>query len=290
MAKRWHGLLVEPVRLTAPLVRVQDSGFCKVRSQAQPRVWHHVDRHRPRSALHLPHRRRTGPGRNEADVCVCLCLSVLRVRLRICVCIVCGVCWGGLGSGSGLTKHDRKHENQVADVFALLQAHYRGHPHVSLEQAAVVDEHDDNQTLNITRVPLAEVYAMEQECIGRPDAEMCRYAIGVGTLRPDDKSHWILKDKGVQEAVRGISLAALLRKHSVSDIDILQVDTEGYDGRILRQLDLAKYRPLLVQFECDHLGVPELADVMLRFARHGYRMRTFGGDLVAFLPELLQQI
>ena len=68
------------------------------------------------------------------------------------------------------------------------------------------------------------------------------------------------------------------------------MDTEGYDGRILRQLDLAKYRPLLVQFECDHLGVPELADVMLRFARHGYRMRTFGGDLVAFLPELLQQI
>lgn len=38
--------------------------------------------------------------------------------------------------------------------------------------------------------------------------------------------------------------------------------------------------------EADHLSVEELRQVMVRFACHGYKMRTFGGDLVAYLPAL----
>jgi hypothetical protein len=185
----------------------------------------------------------------------------------------------------------------VGDVFQLLLESYptQQYPHLRFEQAAVVGEDEDGAVLSITRVPLSEVRAMEAECEGRTDADMCRYAIGVGTLRPDDKSHWILAEKGVKEEVRGISLGSLLGKHEVSRIDVLQVllvardpcaavpvprlygrrphlplhalplrsplwshscshvvgvgqvDCEGYDARIVSQLDLKRYRPLLVQ-------------------------------------------
>lgn len=143
--------------------------------------------------------------------------------------------------------------------------------------------------VSITRVPLADVHAMEQECQGRPDAEMCRYAIGVGTLKPDDRSHWILAEKGVTQDVPGMSLSTLLEKHGVTSLDLFQVDAEGCDGRIVMQLDLDQYRPALVQMEADHLGARELRRVMLRFAEKGYKMRTFGGDLVAYLPLLDHQ-
>ena len=42
----------------------------------------------------------------------------------------------------------------------------------------------------------------------------------------------------------------------------------------------------VIQMEADHLSVEELSKVMGRFACHGYKMRTFGGDLVAYLPAL----
>jgi hypothetical protein len=42
----------------------------------------------------------------------------------------------------------------------------------------------------------------------------------------------------------------------------------------------------VIQMEADHLSVEELRKVMVRFACHGYKMRTFGGDLVAYLPAL----
>ena len=174
----------------------------------------------------------------------------------------------------------------LPDVFEILRSHYDGVPTLRFEQAAIVDEEEEGAPVSITRVPLADVQAMEEECQGRPDAEMCRYAIGVGTLKPDDKSHWILAEKGVRQDVPAMSLATLLDKHGVTSIDLFQVDAEGYDGRIVMQLDLDKYRPALVQMEADHLGGQELGRIMLRFAEKGYRMRTFGGDLVAYLPHL----
>ena len=42
------------------------------------------------------------------------------------------------------------------------------------EQAAIVEQEHDGQPISITRVPLQDVDAMEKECEGRPDAQMCR--------------------------------------------------------------------------------------------------------------------
>lgn len=119
----------------------------------------------------------------------------------------------------------------------------------------------------------------------------------MGTLKPDEKSHWILAEKGVTEYVPALSLRSLLQEHNVTRIDIFQVflslllgltltvtlllapkpesdsgltiqgvcsqvDTEGYDGRIVLQLDLETFSPMLVQIEADHLTPRELRRVV----------------------------
>ena len=37
---------------------------------------------------------------------------------------------------------------------------------------------------------------------------VCMYCVLIGTLKPDDKSHWILAEKGVVEQVRSNPILA----------------------------------------------------------------------------------
>jgi FkbM family methyltransferase len=50
-----------------------------------------------------------------------------------------------------------------------------------------------------------------------------------------------------------LSLPELLEQHSISQFDILHIDTEGYDWKILKQLDLNRFRPRIILFEHSHL-------------------------------------
>ena len=62
-----------------------------------------------------------------------------------------------------------------------------------------------------------------------------------------------------QMTVDGITLPELLDRFDVREIDILHVDCEGYDWRVLSQFDLGRYRPRFILFEFHHLGAGEAA-------------------------------
>ena len=53
----------------------------------------------------------------------------------------------------------------------------------------------------------------------------------------------------VEEEVRCLSVATLLARHSIVRLDLLVIDTEGWDWRILRQFDLARLQPKLLLYE-----------------------------------------
>jgi FkbM family methyltransferase len=67
-------------------------------------------------------------------------------------------------------------------------------------------------------------------------------------------------------------------------MDVLQVDAEGNDGRIVNMLDLERHRPALIQFEHRHLSLREHAQVGTRLADAGYRLAVVGSDTIAVLP------
>ncbi len=68
-----------------------------------------------------------------------------------------------------------------------------------------------------------------------------------------------------------ISLPSLLEHHKVSRIDVLHLDTEGYDWKILRQLDLKTFRPKVILFEYKHLQEAERL-AALAFLRPAYKI------------------
>ena len=57
--------------------------------------------------------------------------------------------------------------------------------------------------------------------------------------------------------LQGITLNNLFLKHSITSIGLLHIDTEGYDWKILSQLNLNNYKPTLILYEQKHLSEVE---------------------------------
>src|SRR6516162_7666049 len=71
-------------------------------------------------------------------------------------------------------------------------------------------------------------------------------------------------------------LNELVRKYSMSHIDVLQIDAEGYDYDVLKTLDLSEVSPLIIQFEHGQLTPQKISSAVEYLNSHGYRI-LYGG-------------
>jgi FkbM family methyltransferase len=80
-----------------------------------------------------------------------------------------------------------------------------------------------------------------------------------------------------------LTLDELLVKHGFDEIQILQIDAEGYDWQILRTLDLGRAKPSIIQFESGHLSNADCDSAVRHLTEGGYQIYWGGyqGDAVA---------
>lgn len=76
------------------------------------------------------------------------------------------------------------------------------------------------------------------------------------------------------------TLDALIQKHGLSNVDILQIDAEGYDYDVLKTLNLAAISPLIIQFEHGLITSQEMNGAVRYLSSHGYRV-LYGGRQIA---------
>lgn len=83
--------------------------------------------------------------------------------------------------------------------------------------------------------------------------------------------------------VPGMTLDGLFEKHGITDLDLLQIDAEGYDWQVLQTLDLARHKPRLVQLETGHLDRESLSAMAHKLNEAGYLVYYGGwqGDTLA---------
>jgi len=79
-----------------------------------------------------------------------------------------------------------------------------------------------------------------------------------------------------------LRFSTLLQKHKIQCVDILQIDTEGYDYEILQMLDYDVVKPALIHFENNFLTSQEMSGCSQLLARHGYRLLTMGIDTIVY--------
>ncbi|HYG91162.1 MAG TPA: FkbM family methyltransferase [Azospirillum sp.] len=92
-----------------------------------------------------------------------------------------------------------------------------------------------------------------------------------------------IEDYLVSDEVPCVTLSGLLAEHGVARLDLLVIDVEGYDYRILRQLDFNRFAPPVIVYEKKHLGDGDLALSLELLRGWGYRVLDCGPDALALL-------
>jgi len=80
--------------------------------------------------------------------------------------------------------------------------------------------------------------------------------------------------------VKCLSYNQLLKDFAVGEVDLLHVDTEGYDYVIIRQVQLDGGGPEVVIFEHKHMLVSERRELLQIFRKHGYRCLVGTNDVL----------
>lgn len=87
--------------------------------------------------------------------------------------------------------------------------------------------------------------------------------------------------------VQALTLTSLLSALSIAQVDILQIDTEGYDYRVLQLFDFARFRPAVVHYEHQHLNGEDRAAAEALLRGHGYEIRHEVYDTLAVQVAML---
>lgn len=85
----------------------------------------------------------------------------------------------------------------------------------------------------------------------------------------------------VYEDVPCEPLADTLARNRITHIDLLHIDTEGYDFEIIKQLDLTKQAPRAVLYEHKHLNEPDTRAAERALRNAGYSIHTSLYDTLA---------
>ena len=76
----------------------------------------------------------------------------------------------------------------------------------------------------------------------------------MGSVLPafDSVAHNKLKYSASKKQYFAMTFNDLIIKHKVKDIDLLQIDTEGYDGELICSIDFNLIRPKFIRYEDKH--------------------------------------
>jgi FkbM family methyltransferase len=171
----------------------------------------------------------------------------------------------------------------VPYVFERLRANCADLQGVVLENAAIADRNG--------KLPF---YHVAQED-GRERANLPRWYDGIGSfsrevvlnhasLVPD------LDRRLVETYVACLTFDSLCRKHGVSHVDLLLIDTEGYDHEILKNIDWDAHRPRLIVYEHYHLASDERAAARDQLQSLGYEIKEEGFDTWCLLVQRNDQL
>jgi FkbM family methyltransferase len=124
----------------------------------------------------------------------------------------------------------------LPDLFEALRRNYRDCPGVIAVNAAI---HNEERKATLYRVD-------PRRAIGLPD-----WVHGIASF---DREHLAQHSIIPPEAIVGVEvpclrLDELLKAHGITELDLLLIDTEGYDAEIIRGLDLREARPRTLRFE-----------------------------------------
>ena len=158
-------------------------------------------------------------------------------------------------------------------LFARLEANFGGFRRLRLENAAIAEQ-DGTQVLHHLAPHHGDLGDLPPwyDAIGSFRREV---VLSHRDAIPD------IEERLRTTEVRCLTFESLCRAHDVRRIDLVHVDTEGYDRHVLDQVDLERWAPAVVLFEHLHLDHVDRAHCVERLAEHGYQTGAGPMDTLA---------
>ena len=165
----------------------------------------------------------------------------------------------------------------IPEQFRRLGQHYAGRDYAAANkyENSAIAEHDgtiEMLTIDQRAVDEGKVHA----CFGGMSAI---YPPRNGLASAGDAA--TVAVYGERIVVPCLTLRTLFERHAVESVDLLWIDAEGWDYKILRQLDFSRYRPRLIRCEYINLTADEQKAIRALLIGSGYVIRVNGQNIDA---------
>ncbi|MEY8848453.1 FkbM family methyltransferase [Psychroserpens sp. XS_ASV72] len=91
----------------------------------------------------------------------------------------------------------------------------------------------------------------------------------------------------IEMRLTGLTLDGLFQKHGIQKLQLLHIDTEGYDWNVLSQLDLKSYQPQIILFEHVHLTTEEKSNA-INHLKSKYSIVQVGNDMICLKRDIYE--
>ncbi len=98
------------------------------------------------------------------------------------------------------------------------------------------------------------------------------------------RKHGIPASETVVQRVPCHTVESALRTAGMQQVDLLQIDAEGYDWPIIRSIDFTRLQPRILRFEYRHMPARDADACLALLAARGYRFIIETRDIIAVLP------
>lgn len=156
--------------------------------------------------------------------------------------------------------------------FQKLEAVYSSEEEISLLNAAVSHE-SGQKTLYSVADPEAD--------------DMPSWAGGIASFHRDTLLSHAGQIPNLEERINSTPvdtyhLMELVKKEGLSDLDLLQIDVEGFDAEVVKMVDFDIVQPSIIQFEHEHLSNSDHNSAVDYLVSNGFKVARSGIDTVAY--------
>lgn len=165
------------------------------------------------------------------------------------------------------------------EMFNLLRENYSESEGLTFINSAI---HSDSKvTLNRIPKEVIDNGILPEWALGISSIYTNRNALGGKQV--DDETLSLIKKHMISEEVDCITIESLIENNNLTNLDILQIDTEGNDWNILSSFPVNKIAPLIINFEYYNLPSNELHLALNWLLENGYIYSKDHKDITATL-------
>ena len=116
-----------------------------------------------------------------------------------------------------------------------------------------------------------------------PDEQLPRWYDGIGSFQRDVLlSHRDripdIERRLITTPVPCLRFDSFCERFGITAVNLIQMDTEGYDYEVIKLIDLARWQPLLLMYEHRHLSAEDRAACLAHMQAAGYETMQEGLD------------